>query len=183
MNNSTFGDVLELINNEQTVSDLNRFIQQENTLILSSDLKIGKLKLSYSLTNWNNNFKKYDNQDTDDSYFELNEDQSNISFDWKKMFEKYTFELNLNKSSKNTFKSDFISFNIKGNPIKNVNFEISSSVIEKSPNFNFKFYRSAYENYNWYNDNLHDEKISNINLKLSIYSIILHSEQNSFKKY
>ena len=113
MNNELFGDVFEFINEEQTVSDLNRFIEQENTLILSSDLKIGRLKLSYSLTNWNNNFKKYDNQDTDDSYFELNEDQSNISFDWKKIFEKYTFELNLNKSSKNTFKSDFISFNIK----------------------------------------------------------------------
>ena len=184
MNNSTFGDVLEFINDEQTVSDLNRFIEQENTLILSSDLKIGKLKLSYSLTNWNNNFKKYDNQDTDDSYFELNEDQSNISFDWKKMFEKYTFELNLNKSSKNSFKSDFISFNIKGNPIKNVNFEISSSVIEKSPNFNFKFYRSAYENYNWYNDNLHDEKISNINLKLSYKDLfVLTADYNEIDNY
>ena len=32
------------------------------------------------------------------------------------MFEKYTFELNLNKSSKNSFKSDFISFNIKEIP-------------------------------------------------------------------
>ena len=70
---------------------------------------------------------------------ELNEDQSNVSFDWKKIFEEYTFELNLNKSSKNSFKSDFISFNIKGNPINNVNFEISSSVIEKSPNTTLNF--------------------------------------------
>ena len=76
------------------------------------------------------------------------------------------------------------SFNIKGNPIKNVNFEISSSVIEKSPNFNFKFYRSAYENYNWYNDNLHDEKISNINLKLSYKDLfVLTADYNEIDNY
>ena len=41
-----------------------------------------------------------------------------------------------------------------------------SGIIEKSPNFNFKFFRSAYESYNWFNDSLYDEKVSNINLKL-----------------
>ena len=39
MNNSTFGDVLEFINEEQTVSDLNRFIEQENTLIFHQTQK------------------------------------------------------------------------------------------------------------------------------------------------
>ena len=32
MNNKIFGEVLEFINDEQTVSDKNRFIEQENTL-------------------------------------------------------------------------------------------------------------------------------------------------------
>ena len=184
MNNKTFGDVLDFITDDQTVSDLNRFIEQENRLILSSDSKIGRVKLSYSLTNWNNSFKIYDNQEINNSIFELNEDQSNISFDWKKVFKKYTFELNLNKSSKNSFKSDFISLNIKGNPIKNINFQISSSIIEKSPNFNFKFYRSAYESYNWFNDNLYDEKISNINLKLSYRELlVLTADYNKIDNY
>ena len=173
MNNLTFGEVQEFINDEQTVSDLNRFIEQENKLILSSDSKIGRFKLSFSLSNWKNNFKIYDNQMVDDSIFELNEDQSNISFDWIKIFDKYTFELNLNKSSKNSFKSDFISLNIKGNPIKNVNFEISSSIIEKSPNFNFKFYRSAYESYNWFNDNLYDEKDFKYKSEIILQGIII----------
>jgi len=184
MNNKTFGEVLEFIKDGQTVSDLNRFIEQENRLIFSSDSKIGRLKLSYSLTNWNNNFKIYDNQDINDSIFELAEDQSNISFDWKKIFEKYTFELNFNRSSKDSFKSDFISLNIKGNPLKNINFELSSLIIERSPNFNFKFYRSAYESYNWFNDSLYDEKTSNINLKISYKDLfVLTADYNEIDNY
>ena len=36
-----------------------------------------------------------------------------------------------------------MSLNIKGRPIKNIEFELSSSLIEKSPNFNFILFRSA----------------------------------------
>ena len=174
MNNKIFGEVSDFINQDQTVSDQNRFIEQENRLILSSNLnKLGKFQLSYSLTNWVNNFKIYENQDINDLVFELNEDQSNIYFDWKKIFRNYTFDFNLSKSSKDEFKSDFISFNINGSPIKNFKFEIGSSIIEKSPNFNFKLYRSGFKNYNWLNDDLKNEKISNINLKLSYKELLV----------
>ena len=174
MNNKIFGEVSDFINQDQTVSDQNRFIEQENRLILSSNLnKLGKFQLSYSLTNWVNNFKIYENQDINDLVFELNEDQSNIYFDWKKIFRNYTFDFNLSKSSKDEFKSDFISFNINGSPIKNLKFKIGSSIIEKSPNFNFKLYRSGFKNYNWLNDDLKNEKISNINLKLSYKELLV----------
>jgi len=184
-NSKIFGDVLEDINDNQTVSDQNRFIEQENRLILSSNSnKLGKMQLSYSLTNWVNSFKIYENQDIDNSIFELNVDQSNMSFDWKKIFSKYAFELNFNKSSKDSFKSDFISLNIKGSPIKNLMFEIGSSIIERSPNFNFKLYRSAFESYNWLNDNLQNEKISNINLKLSYKELlVLTADYNEIVNY
>ena len=142
------------------------------------------MQLSYSLTNWVNSFKIYENQDIDNSIFELNVDQSNMSFDWKKIFSKYAFELNFNKSSKDSFKSDFISLNIKGSPIKNLMFEIGSSIIERSPNFNFKLYRSAFESYNWLNDNLQNEKISNINLKLSYKELlVLTADYNEIVNY
>ncbi len=185
MNSQMFGEVLDFINDDQNVSDQNRFIEQENRLILSSNSnKLGKIQLSYSLTNWVNNFKIYENQDIGNSIFELNENQSNISFDWEKIFKKYSFELNFNKSSKDSFKSDFISLNIKGSPIKNLNFEISSSIIEKSPNFNFTLFRSAYESYNWVNDNLLNEKISNINLKLSYKELlVLAADYNEIDNY
>ena len=185
MNNKMFGEVIDFIDDDQTVSDQNRFIEQENRLILSSNSnRLGKIKLSYSLTNWVDSFKIYENQDIGNSIFELNENQSNISFDWKKIFSRYTFELNFNKSSKDSFKSDYISLNIKGSPIKNLNFEIGSSIIEKSPNFNFKLYRSGFESYNWFNDNLHNEKISNINLKLSYKELlVLTANYNEIDNY
>jgi hypothetical protein len=55
MNNKIFGEVYD---EDQTVSDQSRFIEQENKIILSSDLnKLGVFNLSYSITNWKNNFK------------------------------------------------------------------------------------------------------------------------------
>ena len=180
-----FGDVSDFINDGQGISDQNRFIEQENRLILSSNSnKLGVIKLSFTLTNWQNSFKIYENQNIGDSIFELIEDQSNVSFDWKKIFKNYSFDINFNKSSKENFKSDFISLNIKGSPIKNVEFEIGSSIIEKSPNFNFKLYRSAYQNYNWFNDNLNDEKISNLNFKLSYKELlVLTADYNEIDNY
>ena len=184
-NSNMFGDVLEFIIDDQSVSDQNRFIEQENKLTLSSNSKkLGEIKLSYSLTNWENNFKIYENQNIDGLNFHLNEDQSNISLDWKKMFRKYSFALNFNKSSKDDFKSDYISLNIKGEPIKNIKIQVGSSIIEKSPNFNFKLYRSAYESYNWFNQNLIDEKISNVNLKLAYKELlVLTADFNKIDNY
>ncbi len=178
---TTFGELIEV----EEVSDQSRFIEQENKLILSSNLnKFGNFKFSYSITNWKNNFKRYNGQEMDDLPFQLNSDQSNLGFDWKKMLKKYSFEFNYNKSIKDEFKSNYISFNIKGSPIKNINFELGSSIIEKSPNFNFKFFRSAYESYNWFNDTLYDEKVSNINLKLSYKElIVLTANYNEIDNY
>ena len=177
----TFGELIEV----EAVSDQSRFIEQENKLILSSNHnKLGNFKFSYSITNWKNNFKRYNGQEMDDLPFQLNSDQFNLGFDWKKMLKKYSFEFNYNKSIKDEFKSNYISFNIKGSPIKNINFELGSSIIEKSPNFNFKFFRSAYESYNWFNDSLYDEKVSNINLKLSYKElIVLTANYNEIDNY
>ncbi|MBT4221814.1 MAG: hypothetical protein HOE27_01430 [Cryomorphaceae bacterium] len=180
-NSIIFGEIDEGI----TVSDQSRFIEQENKVILSSDLnKIGKLDFQYSLTNWSNNFKTYDTENPGNIIYDLEENQSNISINWIKTFNKYSFEFNFNNSLKENFKSDYLSFNIKGNPIKNIDFELSSSLIEKSPNFNFILFRSAYKPYNWYNTELNNEKISNINLKISFKEfIVLTGDYNLIDNY
>jgi len=171
MNNEIFGEVYD---EEQTVSDQSRFIEQENKIILSTDLnKLGKFNLSYVLTNWKNNYKVYDELNPDEIIYGLELDQSNFSINWFKKLKKLNFEFKFNKSSKDDLKSDYLSFSIKGTPIKNINFEMNSSLIERSPNFNFKLFRSAYKNYNWFNNELNDEKISNINLKLSYKELVM----------
>ena len=176
-----FGEIYD----DQIISDQSRFIEQENKIILSSDInKFGKVDFQYSLTNWSNNYKIYDQEDTTGIINELKVDQTNISINWLKDFKIFNIRFNYNKSSKDDFKSDYLSFNIKGNAIKNIDFELSSSLIEKSPNFNFKFFRSAYKDYNWYNRDLNNEKISNLNLKLSYKELlVLTGDYNLIDNY
>ena len=180
-NSQFFGQIIE----GQPVSDQSRFIEQENKVILTSDLnKLGIFNLYYSITNWSNNFKIYDEENPGELIYNLNEDQSIFSINWLKEFKKIRFKFNFNKSLKNNFKSDYISLKIEGSPLRNFNFELSSAIIEKSPNFNFKLFRSSYENYNWYNDNLKDHKTSNINLKLSYKEIlVLTGDYNLIDNY
>jgi hypothetical protein len=180
-NGAIFGE----LDNDQNINDESRFIEQENSIGLTSDLnKFGKINIHYTLTNWSNNFKIYDQENTSEIINELTFDQSTISINWLKKLNKYSFEFNLNKSSKDDFKSDYMSLNIKGKPIKNIQFELSSSLIEKSPNFNFILFRSAYKAYNWYNNELNHEKISNINLKLSYKELlVLTGDYNLIDNY
>jgi hypothetical protein len=173
------------LDNDQNINDESRFIEQENTIGLTSDLnKFGKINIHYSLTKLSNNFKIYDQENTNEIINELILDQSNISINWLKKLNKYSLEFNLNKSSKDDFKSDYMSLNIKGKPLRNIEFELSSSLIEKSPNFNFILFRSAYKAYNWYNNELNNEKISNINLKLSYKELlVLTGDYNLIDNY
>ena len=111
-------------------------------------------------------------------------DRSNISINWFKKIKSFDFEFKFNKSSKDDLKSDFLSFNIKGTPVKNINFELNSYLIERSPNFNFQLFRSAFNNYNWFNDELNDQKISNLNLKLSYKDLlVLTGDYNIIDNY
>ena len=120
MNSEIFGEVYD---EDQTVSDQSRFVEQENKVILSSDLnKLGLFNLSYSITNWKNNFKIYNEDDLINS---IDEDQSNVSINWYKKSNKFNFEFIFNKSSKDDFKSDYISFKINGSPIRNFDFQLS----------------------------------------------------------
>jgi len=82
MNNNLFGLVYD---DEQIVSDQSRFIEQENKIIISSELnKLGTLNLSYALTNWKNNYKVYDELNPGEIIYGLELDQSNFSINWVK---------------------------------------------------------------------------------------------------
>jgi hypothetical protein len=170
---------------DQEISEQSRFIEQENKIIFSSELdKIGKFNIGYSLTNWSNNYKIKELENPDFSTYGLDIDQSHISIDWFNKISKYKIKLRYNKSLKEEFKSDYISLIINGEPIKNINFELSSSLIEKSPNFNFKLFRSSYTNYNWLNNDLKDQKISNLNLRLAYKELfVLTGDYNIIDNY
>jgi len=156
------------------ISEQSRFIEQENKIIVSTELdKLGKINFKYSLTNLVNNYKTNPQENSDFSINELNINQTDFAINWLKNFSKYRFKFRYNKSLKDEFKSDYITFKIEGEPLKNIKFEISSALIEKSPNFNFKLFRSSYKNYNWFNNNLRDQKVSNFNIKLAYKNLIV----------
>ena len=50
-------------------------------------------------------------------------------------------------------------------------FEIGIKKINKAPDLNFILYKSSYENYNWYNDNLKNEDFTLLSSTLFINKI------------
>ena len=75
------------------VSDQSRFIEQEKKLFYLQTLnKLGVFNLSYSITNWKNNFKIYDEDDLINS---IDENQSNVNLNWLKSLINLILSLSL----------------------------------------------------------------------------------------
>ena len=170
-----FGEVNEGI----LVSDQSRYILQKSVIYLASDLdKFGKLKIDYSLINSSNTYKDYDGN-LSDLIFNLDNQQSNFSSEWIKDFKFFTIELNINKSLKQEMISNFTSVTFTTDKIKNVSIKLNALKLEKSPNLNHVFFRSAYKDYNWYNSNLENQISSSLSTELSYKELIKISGEYS----
>ena len=180
-NGFLFGEFLENnINSEQS-----RFYKQENKLFLLSDLKkLGELQIGFEIINWKNIFKEYDGLLSQDIPFQIDKKQSKISLDWNKKTEKFQFQIKYKNSLKDEFISNIISAEFKGKPLKNFKFYLKASLSNRSPNFNFHLYRSAYKKYNWNNTNLEDQGISNFFVKISYKDLInISADYNIIDNY
>ena len=158
--------------NENAIRDKSRMFFQENKLYLESNLnKLGELYLGLGLVKWENSYKDYE-EDITDLITVLNKNQTNINFRWTKILPKISFDFEYGNTFKSEFSSNFLKFNIGLVPLKNINTKVSLSKSVKSPNFNFIFFRSAYNYYNWYNDSLQNEEISNASFEISYKKLI-----------
>ena len=168
----------------EDIKDQSRFIKQENKLLALLDLNnIGKLSLGFNNISWLNSFKLYEEL-TSEIPFEIDPNQQILSATFKKDLNNYSFYLNTTKSLKNKFFKNQSSLKIEGEPLRNLKFILSGNIIENSPNFNYVLYRSTYENYNWYNDNLKNTKISNGYLSLSLKELInISGEYSQIENY
>ena len=168
----------------EDIKDQSRFIKQENKLLALLDLNnIGKLSLGFNNISWLNSFKLYEEL-TSEIPFEIDPNQQILSATFKKDLSNYSFYLNTTKSLKNKFFKNQSSLKIEGEPLRNLKFILSGNIIENSPNFNYVLYRSTYENYNWYNDNLKNTKISNGYLSLSLKELInISGEYSQIENY
>ena len=158
--------------NESAIKDKSRMYFQENKVYLESYLnKLGELYLSLSLVKWDNSYKDYE-EELSDLILELNKNQTNINIKWTKILPKISFEFEYGNTLKSELSSNLLKLNISLIPLKNINTNISISKSVRSPNFNFILFRSAYNSYNWYNESLKNEEISNAQFEISYKKLL-----------
>ena len=160
------------------VSDQSRYIRNDNLIYLKSNLnKLGRFKLSYSLINFENNFKDYELNNG--LILGLEDSQSNLNFNWQKDFKLFKLNLDLNKSLHENYTSDYQSISLISEPLKNVKFNIGAINSNKSPNLNFILFRSIYEDYNWHNPELENQKSSTLYSEIGYKELIKISGEYS----
>ena len=161
------------------VSDQSRYIRNDNSIYLKSNLnKLGRFRLSFSLIDFENNFKDYE-LNNDELILGLNNSQSNLNFNWQKDFKLFQLNLDLNKSLNEDYISDYQSITLSSKPLKNILFNLGAINSNKSPNLNFILFRSIYEDYNWHNPDLENQKSSTLYSEIGYKELIKISGEYS----
>lgn len=107
-------------------------------------------------------------EDTSNSFpMTLEANQTFLNADYAFLWKGFDFTAHFNKTMFSDRLSDEISLKAKITLANDIFFQAKTSFINKSPNFNFIRYRSAYTAYNWYNNNLANEKITSLSAMLS----------------
>ena len=162
-----FGDKLDGV-----VMDRSRLYFQENKIYLESDIdKLGSFNIGLSLIKWQNSYDDY-NGALSDLELKLENNQTNLNIRWNKLTSILNLNLEFNNSSKNEFASNYLKFGVNAIPLKNIKTDIEISNSNRSPNFNFTLFRSIYNNYNWYNQDLNNQKTANAHFKISYKDLI-----------
>ena len=97
----------------------------------------------------------------------LEANQTFLNADYAFLWRGFDLTAHFNKTLFSDRLSDEISLQSKITLPNDVFFQAKASFINKSPNFNFIRYRSTYSTYNWYNDNLANEKITSLSATIS----------------
>lgn len=104
---------------------------------------------------------------TEDLPLSLEANQTFLNADYSFLWRGFDFMAHFNKTLFSDRLSDEISLQAKITLANDVFFQAKTSFINRGPNFNFIRYRSAYTAYNWYNDDLANEKITSLSATLS----------------
>jgi len=166
-NSNFFGDKLDGF-----PLDRSRLYFQENKIYLKSYInKLGEFNLGLRIVNWENFYDDYE-EDLSELTFKLDKQQINYNISWAKRFSKFNFDIELNKSSNDDLASNFIKFKINSSPLRNIETGILFSNSTRSPNLNFILFRSIFNHYNWYNENLQDQKTSNAHFNIAYKDLL-----------
>ena len=170
-----FGDFV----GENLILDRQRFLKKEHEIFTKIDLKkVGKFEIGFNNISWINKFKQIEDS-TSNLPSDLSIDQKILSTDWKKSFGNYNFHFNYNKSLEDEYVFNSILFELNGEILKNLYVDFKSSVFENTPNFNYILFNSTYSKYNWYNDNLKNQKVRTASINLSYNDLLKISGEYS----
>ena len=103
-----------------------------------------------------------------------------INGDWKFRWKGFSMQATLQKSIGGSLLSDEIAAKARYEFPNKVSFTARTSFRNQTPDFNFQLYKSDYQNYNWYNPNLENQKTVHFSLDLEhpwLGSIYAHWQQ------
>ena len=149
----------------------NRFqTEYDNPLLgkLTAGLEISAIDYNILLPQDDSEEGSVPEEDVNEAFpLNLEANQTFLNADYAFLWRGFDFTAHFNKTLFSERLSDEISLQAKITLANDVFFQAKASFINKSPNFNFIRYRSAYNNYNWYNDDLANEKITSLSATLS----------------
>jgi hypothetical protein len=149
----------------------NRFqTEYDNPLLgkLTAGLEISAIDYNILLPQDDSEEGSVPEEDANEAFpLNLEANQTFLNADYAFLWRGFDFTAHFNKTLFSERLSDEISLQAKITLANDVFFQAKASFINKSPNFNFIRYRSAYSNYNWYNDDLANEKITSLSATLS----------------
>ena len=127
---------------------------------------------------WINKFKQIE-ESSSNLPSDLSINQKILRANWEKSLGGYNLYFNYNKSLKDEYLFNSFLFELNGEILKNLYVDFKSSVFENTPNFNYVLFNSAYSKYNWYNDNLKNQKVRTASINLSYNDLLKISGEYS----
>ena len=158
------------VDSEEVKDQVNWAVIQNSIGLNYNNPKLGRIKAAIEYYKTDYFFKNFLDSTTDSkSTIEYKQIflTGNYLFDWN----GFNFNTYFKKTISGDYRSDLAG--ISGKIIfKDKNyFEVGIKKINKAPDLNFVLYKSAYQNYNWYNENLNNEDFTLLTSTLFVNKI------------
>ena len=177
------------LSSEEAKDQVNWAVIQNSIGVNYNNSKLGKINgaLEYYKTDYFfKNFLELSNTSNNFIVYKQLFLSGNYLFNWK----GFNFDTSFKKTISGDYRSDLLEMSAKIIFNQKNYFEIGIKKINKAPDLNFILYKSAYENYNWYNYNLKNQdftllsstllfnKIGKFNISLQKLKNYIYYSQN-----
>lgn len=164
LNSDYFGPMVYQI----SLNDINRWAILKNRISTTlQNTQLGKLDAGISYSTIDYFFELQEGLPEETAPLHLDVDQSFLDVAYDFRWRGFDFQAFFNKTLTGERLSDEIRFTSALELTPSVALQAKGAFINRSPNLNFVRYRSNYLYYNWYNQELNNEKITHLSAQLS----------------